>query len=325
MGLTDVQPLDPDLTSIAGLSTQAFGRGALTQIDAPTFRGYIGAGTSNFSGAFTSLTGVPTTNFGVGGLGLTDVQAKDGDLTSLSLASGTNTIYYRSAVDTWSPVTVDSATMSFTGGTLAALGVGTGNVSSDLSSPTNPSVANEVAVFKDNTGKLLTHNTGLTGIATLSSGVLGATTNISVNQGGTGLSGTATGNILYGSDASHYTSLLANSGSTKMYLRSVGVGGVAQPPTWQQIPFSDIGSTPTTAGTPGYSITAVLITTNNLSDVPNKTTARSNLGLAIGSSGTGNVQAYDQDLDSLAAFSAVAISGNGSPTAINIAVPSQSG
>ena len=43
-GITDAQPLDADLTSIAALATTAFGRGALTQTDAAAFRGYIGAG-----------------------------------------------------------------------------------------------------------------------------------------------------------------------------------------------------------------------------------------------------------------------------------------
>src|SRR5947209_2468976 len=48
------QPLDADLTAIAALATTAFGRGGLTQADAPTFRLYIGAGTSSFDGAYSS-------------------------------------------------------------------------------------------------------------------------------------------------------------------------------------------------------------------------------------------------------------------------------
>ena len=43
----------------------------------------------------------------------------DGDLNSLASATGTNTIYYRSAADTWSPVTFDSS-MSFSGGVLGS-------------------------------------------------------------------------------------------------------------------------------------------------------------------------------------------------------------
>jgi len=52
-------------------------------------------------------------------------QPLDGDLTSLAAASGTNTIYYRSAASTWSPVTI-GANLTFTGGTLAATGGGGG-------------------------------------------------------------------------------------------------------------------------------------------------------------------------------------------------------
>lgn len=46
-------------------------------------------------------------------------QPLDADLTSLAAASGTNTIYYRSAANTWSAVTVGTG-LSFTGGALTA-------------------------------------------------------------------------------------------------------------------------------------------------------------------------------------------------------------
>jgi hypothetical protein len=78
-GITDAQPLDTDLTAIAALATTAFGRGSLTQIDAPSFRSYIGAGTSSFDGTFTSLSGKPTT---LAGYGITDAQPLDADLTT---------------------------------------------------------------------------------------------------------------------------------------------------------------------------------------------------------------------------------------------------
>jgi hypothetical protein len=48
----------------------------------------------------------------------TEKQPLDGDLTSLAAASTTGDIYYRSAADTWSPVTID-ASLSFAAGTLA--------------------------------------------------------------------------------------------------------------------------------------------------------------------------------------------------------------
>jgi hypothetical protein len=80
-GITDAQPLDSDLTAIAGLATDAFGRALLTKTDAASIRSYIGAGTSSFSGAFSALTGTPTT---LTGYGITDAQPLDSDLTAIA-------------------------------------------------------------------------------------------------------------------------------------------------------------------------------------------------------------------------------------------------
>jgi hypothetical protein len=55
------QPLDSDLTAIAALTTTSFGRSLLTQADAAAARTTIGAGTSSFDGAYSSLSGVPST------------------------------------------------------------------------------------------------------------------------------------------------------------------------------------------------------------------------------------------------------------------------
>lgn len=63
------QPLDADLSALAALATNAFGRGLLPLTDAAAVRAYIGAGSSSFDGAFASLTGIPTT---IGGYGITD-------------------------------------------------------------------------------------------------------------------------------------------------------------------------------------------------------------------------------------------------------------
>jgi hypothetical protein len=69
-GISDAQPLDSDLTAIASLATTSFGRGVLTQATGADARTYIGAGTSNFDGDFSSLSGKPTT---LAGYGVTDV------------------------------------------------------------------------------------------------------------------------------------------------------------------------------------------------------------------------------------------------------------
>lgn len=55
------QPLDSDLTAIAALTTTSFGRSLLTQADAAATRTTIGAGTSSFDGAYSSLSGIPST------------------------------------------------------------------------------------------------------------------------------------------------------------------------------------------------------------------------------------------------------------------------
>ncbi len=70
-GITDAQPLDTDLTNIAGVVTTVFGRSVLAVADAAAARTLIGAGTSSFDGVFGSLTAKPTTLLGYG---ITDAQ-----------------------------------------------------------------------------------------------------------------------------------------------------------------------------------------------------------------------------------------------------------
>jgi len=78
------------------------------------------------SHAFADITATPTT---LSGYGITDGQPLDGDLTALAALSGTNTIYYRSAANTWTAVTIGS-NLTFAGGTLSASGGGSGTVTS---------------------------------------------------------------------------------------------------------------------------------------------------------------------------------------------------
>ncbi len=74
------QPLDSDLTAIAGLTTDSFGRGGLTQTSAGNFRTYIGAGTG--SGTVTGGTG----SQGVSVTGTTNLAVGLGDITPTSMA-----------------------------------------------------------------------------------------------------------------------------------------------------------------------------------------------------------------------------------------------
>lgn len=84
------------MSILAFLSTQVIdtttvGRAVMTAVDAAAARTAIGA------------------------------QPLDADLTALAALSGTNNIYYRSAADTWSSVTIGTG-LTFTSGTLAASG-----------------------------------------------------------------------------------------------------------------------------------------------------------------------------------------------------------
>ena len=58
---------------------------------------------------------------------LANFQPVDGDLTAIAALTGTNTIYYRSGTNAWSPVTIGT-NLTFAGGTLAATGGGGGDV-----------------------------------------------------------------------------------------------------------------------------------------------------------------------------------------------------
>jgi hypothetical protein len=123
-GITDAQPLDSDLTAIAGLATTSFGRGFLTQADAAAARTYIGAGTSSFDGTWTSLTGKPTT---LAGYGITDAQPLDADLTTWATKTpyaGTLTITTAKTLNATNTLTLsgtDGSTLNIgAGGTLGS-------------------------------------------------------------------------------------------------------------------------------------------------------------------------------------------------------------
>lgn len=73
------------------IDTTPVGRSVMTAADAAAARSAIGAGTSSFDGAFSSLSGKPTT---LSGYGITDAQPLDSDLTAI--AALTTTTYGRS-------------------------------------------------------------------------------------------------------------------------------------------------------------------------------------------------------------------------------------
>lgn len=99
------QPLDADLTAIAALTTATYGRSLLTLANA------------------TALAGEVDSFFLTPAEGNAAYQPLDADLTAIAALTGTNTIYYRSAANTWSPVTV-GANLAFAGGTLSGASAG---------------------------------------------------------------------------------------------------------------------------------------------------------------------------------------------------------
>lgn len=104
---TDIQAYDLDLNSLANAN----------QIDRIYYRSgagdwhpvTIGSGLVFSNGSLVSS----------GAIG--SFQPLDGDLTSLSSASSTNAIYYRSATDTWNPITIGQ-NLGFSNGTLSGSG-----------------------------------------------------------------------------------------------------------------------------------------------------------------------------------------------------------
>jgi hypothetical protein len=106
------------LLSTQIIDTTTVGRSVMTAIDAAAARTAIGLGTLATQNG--TITDYLTT-----AAAATTYQPLDGDLTALAALSGTNNIYYRSAANTWSSVTIGTG-LTFTGGTLAASGGGGG-------------------------------------------------------------------------------------------------------------------------------------------------------------------------------------------------------
>lgn len=125
---TNIQAHSALLDTLAVHMTN-FSLGLVQLGDATSWRSALGVG----SGvgdllAANNLADVDSASLSRDHLGLTigtNVQAYDADLAALAALTGTNTIYYRSAANTWTPVTI-GGNMTFTGGTLDSTGGGGG-------------------------------------------------------------------------------------------------------------------------------------------------------------------------------------------------------
>ena len=120
---TNVQPFSANLGTFAGIAPSANGQSFLAAADYAAMRGLLGL-----------VIG-------------TNVQAFDADLSALAALSGTNTIYYRSAASTWTPVVIGSG-LTFSAGTLTAAGGGGG----DLLAANNLSDLASAATARTNLG-----------------------------------------------------------------------------------------------------------------------------------------------------------------------------
>lgn len=124
----DRLPYYTSATAMALTTLTSFGRSLIASVDAAAAR---------------TLLGVPSS---------ANVQPLDADLTSLAAASATNAIYYRSAADTWSTVTI-GANLTFSGGVLAATGGGTGT--GDVTSSGTGFSTSTLAGYADATGDVI--------------------------------------------------------------------------------------------------------------------------------------------------------------------------
>jgi hypothetical protein len=102
------------LLSTQIIDTTTVGRAVMTAVNAGAARTALGLGTlSTQNGTITDYLTIANA--------ATTYQPLDADLTALAALTGTDNIYYRSAADTWSSVTIGTG-LTFTGGTLAASG-----------------------------------------------------------------------------------------------------------------------------------------------------------------------------------------------------------
>jgi hypothetical protein len=83
----------------------------------------LGAAAAAHNHTVSQITDIASTYAAIGHTHAGVYQPVDADLTALAALTGTNTIYYRSAADTWSAVTI-GGNLTFSGGTLNGAAAG---------------------------------------------------------------------------------------------------------------------------------------------------------------------------------------------------------
>lgn len=153
----DFQPLDTQLTDLAGLS-YATNANKVVRVNG-TETGFELAAAGG-TGTVTSVTvtqpaaGITVTNTGVAQTPVaTSTIALANDLAALEALAGTNTIYYRSAIDTWTAVTIGGG-LTFSAGTLDRVTQttvsGNAGTATALATPRNISITGKVTAAGGN-------------------------------------------------------------------------------------------------------------------------------------------------------------------------------